>query len=231
MGKSKKPIYYFFLAISLMLVSFTLPSREIAAGEIEIPPILRCCFCWERECEFAPENRGDAPTYQCFTDPEIVCEENGDVSANGREIPIVDTDEDGVCDACDNCPNDRNGLVPDCDGPRSVSGSGDCKEPDPTDDDQADTDNDGDGDVCDNCGLTVNPNQEDGDEDGTGDACEPCPECEVCEAPPDNSGQSGGPAPPPLEVVDVSGAGCLSLAGTAAFDPTWLLGMGGLAAG
>jgi len=76
----------------------------------------------------------------------------GEDSASGADtdtitlIVLPDTDEDGVTDAQDNCPNIPNP-------------------------DQADSDEDGVGDVCDNCPDTNNPDQLDSDEDGIGDAC------------------------------------------------------------
>ena len=64
--------------------------------------------------------------------------------------PSVDTDEDGVANQCDNCPQLPN--------PR-----------------QSDEDLDGHGDVCDNCVGVANPSQTDdaADVDGVGDACDP----------------------------------------------------------
>jgi uncharacterized repeat protein (TIGR03803 family) len=67
-----------------------------------------------------------------------------------RLIPEVDTDEDGVLDAVDNCPGTVNP-------------------------DQKDADGDGRGDGCDNCVATANPGQEDADGDDIGDACDTCP--------------------------------------------------------
>jgi hypothetical protein len=61
----------------------------------------------------------------------------------------VDTDDDGVPDADDNCPTTFNP-------------------------DQSDVDTDGVGDVCDNCPNNANPGQEDSDLDGTGDGCDNC---------------------------------------------------------
>ena len=61
----------------------------------------------------------------------------------------LDSDGDGIPDACDNCPVTANRF-------------------------QEDIDLDGIGDACDNCAATVNPFQDDGDSDGVGDACDNC---------------------------------------------------------
>jgi len=61
-----------------------------------------------------------------------------------------DTDDDGILDDIDNCPNTAN-LG------------------------QADVDTDGVGDACDNCPNTANLGQADVDTDGVGDACDNCP--------------------------------------------------------
>ena len=58
-----------------------------------------------------------------------------------------DFDDDGICFADDNCPDDANV-------------------------DQIDSDDDGVGDTCDNCPDLANPDQVDDDEDGIGDACD-----------------------------------------------------------
>ena len=60
-----------------------------------------------------------------------------------------DYDQDGVCDAQDNCIYVANP-------------------------DQKDTDSDGIGDACDNCPTTYNPKQENSDLDNFGDACDNC---------------------------------------------------------
>lgn len=62
-----------------------------------------------------------------------------------------DSDDDGLVDACDNCPLASNA-------------------------DQLDRDGDGVGDLCDNCLDHANTSQSDVDEDGVGDACDRCPE-------------------------------------------------------
>jgi hypothetical protein len=63
---------------------------------------------------------------------------------------VEDSDDDGVADDVDNCPDMPNA-------------------------DQTDIDLDGVGDVCDNCLDMPNPEQIDGDSDGVGDACDNCP--------------------------------------------------------
>ena len=61
-----------------------------------------------------------------------------------------DSDDDGVTDAADSCPDDA-------------------------DPGQSDGDSDGVGDICDNCVESSNPEQDDSDADGTGDVCDVCP--------------------------------------------------------
>lgn len=59
----------------------------------------------------------------------------------------TDTDQDGIADLVDNCPNQPNSN-------------------------QADADSDSFGDECDNCPDEANADQEDGDNDGFGAACD-----------------------------------------------------------
>jgi hypothetical protein len=95
----------------------------------------------------------------------------GAVSAGGngdREFSLalastlvdLDSDDDGVADDEDNCPDDANADQLDSDG----DGAGDVCD--------LDDDNDGVADSSDNCDLEANAGQEDTDSDGVGDACD-----------------------------------------------------------
>lgn len=90
---------------------------------------------------------GVAGDYPCTGGNTVGCDDNCPDFYNPSQI---DTDGDGVADACDNCPS----------------------LPNPT---QLDTDGDGVGDLCDNCPTTPNPNQKNSDGDAWGDACDLCP--------------------------------------------------------
>lgn len=80
----------------------------------------------------------------------------------------LDTDGDGLGDACDPTPGD-----PDSDGDSVPDTNDNC--PITANPDQSDSDSDGVGDACDNCPITPNPDQDDADGDGRGDACDNCP--------------------------------------------------------
>jgi hypothetical protein len=98
----------------------------------------------------------------------------------------VDSDSDGIGDACDTCPSigdagqgdldsDGDGDVCDADddGDGVLDVADDC--PRAPDEFQGDWDGDGIGDACDNCPGNLNAFQDDQDADGTGDACDNCP--------------------------------------------------------
>ena len=76
------------------------------------------------------------------------------------EPETVDSDEDGVPDAADNCPNDANPDQADTD----MNGIGDACDP-------LDSDGDGVSDGSDNCPFVYNPDQADSNGDGIGDEC------------------------------------------------------------
>ncbi|MFX1286455.1 MAG: PKD domain-containing protein [Promethearchaeota archaeon] len=98
--------------------------------------------------------------------------------------PDNDVDNDGICGDMDNCPNFTNPDQTDIDG----DGLGDKCDPCPHDP-ANDADNDG---VCgdvDNCPSVSNPDQTDTDSDGIGDKCDPCPHDPTNDA--DNDGVCG----------------------------------------
>jgi gliding motility-associated-like protein len=74
-------------------------------------------------------------------------------------IPLLDTDNDGIPDASDNCPLISNPLQEDF----NSNGIGDACE---------DSDGDGINDNIDNCPSISNPLQEDANSDGQGDVCQ-----------------------------------------------------------
>jgi hypothetical protein len=89
-----------------------------------------------------------------------------EISCNNEPVvPIIliDTDNDGIEDALDNCPDSFNPNQEDANN----NNIGDICE-----NTNNDTDNDGIEDVIDNCPNTFNPNQEDADNDGIGNLCD-----------------------------------------------------------
>jgi hypothetical protein len=89
---------------------------------------------------------------------------------------VVDTDEDGIADAEDNCPTvhnssqddfDGDGFGDRCDRCYTVADDGQTACPPP-----GDADGDGILDKEDNCPFVANPDQRDDDRDGIGNVCE-----------------------------------------------------------
>ena len=136
---------------------------------------------------------GGTDSAYCLTDDDCA---GNDICFDGA--CVADTDQDGVGELDDNCPDVSNPDQADADG----DGIGDACDPDADTDsdgvpnsadncvdeenpDQLDTDSDGEGDACDddddndgildvddNCILVANPGQEDQDNNGIGDACD-----------------------------------------------------------
>jgi LPXTG-motif cell wall-anchored protein len=116
----------------------------------------------------------------------------------------VDTDNDGVPDDEDNCPNTPNPDQEDADGDGVGDACDNC--PDAANPGQEDADGDGVGDACDNCSNTPNPNQEDVDSDRVGDACDNCPTVYNPDQA-DSNGDGIGDACSKLLTVNVGGGG------------------------
>ncbi len=130
---------------------------------------------------------GDACTEnsQCDTEPGV---SDDGVCSMDQE----DTDDDGVGDVCDNCPDNENAdqadadedglgnVCDECDAGPNIDADNDgvynaCDNcPDDHNADQEDSDRDRVGDACDNCVADANANQVDTDGDGVGDACDNC---------------------------------------------------------
>ena len=97
-----------------------------------------------------------------LTGPSEDCDGNGIA-----DVLETDTDDDGLIDACDNCPDTPNPDQADLDGDEIGDACDACPN-DPAND----VDEDG---VCgdeDNCPVIANTGQEDCNDDGTGDACD-----------------------------------------------------------
>jgi hypothetical protein len=97
--------------------------------------------------------------------------------ANGPRLIIIrkDSDDDGISNEEDNCPEAYNPDQADIDG----DCIGDACDPAPNDPDNpviaVDADSDEISDACDNCPNIPNSSQEDTDRDGIGEACDNCP--------------------------------------------------------
>jgi hypothetical protein len=108
--------------------------------------------------------------------------------------PPLDTDDDGLIDSLDNCPNTENSDQTDTDD----DGLGDACDSTPNgDEEEIDTDSDDDGisDDTDNCPSTANEDQIDSDNDGLGDVCDDTPNGEGEEEIPPTPAPN--PTPPP----------------------------------
>jgi hypothetical protein len=98
-----------------------------------------------------------------------------DDNCNGQfdeDASGVDTDGDGIHNACDNCWTAYNPDQLDFDSDGVGDACDNCATmPNPT---QGDGDGDGRGNECDNCPLSANPFQDDSDSDRVGDVCDDC---------------------------------------------------------
>ncbi|GMU22851.1 MAG: hypothetical protein AMXMBFR13_29350 [Phycisphaerae bacterium] len=110
-----------------------------------------------------------------------------------------DTDKDGKGDACDNCVSRANADQRDGDGDGVGDMCDNCLEA--VNPDQVDTDSDAVGDVCDNCPAAANSSQTDADQDGIGDACDNCSAVanpDQADADGDGTGDACEPPAPPV---------------------------------
>ncbi|MFL5895342.1 MAG: thrombospondin type 3 repeat-containing protein [Thermoleophilaceae bacterium] len=156
---------------------------------------------------YSPESTGDSnlvpPNGTGLSHVEF-CYDTGDdnpppQTCAEQNATSPDTDDDGVVDACDNCPTVMNSDQTDSDS----NGVGDACEPSPppptcSEQNASSPDSDGDGivDACDNCPAVANSDQADTNGNGMGDACE---ESKDGSPPLDDNPPPAGPdtTPPP----------------------------------
>ena len=105
-------------------------------------------------------------------------------------VSVVDSDNDGIPDPIDNCPNTPNPGQEDADTDNIGDACDNC--PNASNNGQQDSDSDGDGDACDNCVQTANPGQENNDGDPRGNACDTCPD--IADSGVDSDGDGWGDA-------------------------------------
>lgn len=109
------------------------------------------------------------------TDSDPCTRDGCDVSQGCTHV-AEDSDDDGICDARDDCPFVANPDQGDLDGDGVGNACDDC--PSVKNLDQTDSERDirdAIGDACDNCPYDYNPGQDDLDRDGQGDPCDNCP--------------------------------------------------------
>lgn len=132
----------------------------------------------------------EAVTFNIQSLSAIINDSSGVVQTICEGGAQLDSDEDGIPDTEDNCPNKPNGpnlgtcsatsdkanatCTSDADCIIGCSTNGLCIK------DQRDADNDDVGDVCDNCPNDCNRQQLDADGDGIGDVCDTEPGCGGC---------------------------------------------------
>jgi hypothetical protein len=180
----------YFLGIFALAAALSL---SIGLSDAQATECEDSCKCFDTECKFVENDEGTDFVWECeleFEDSECV---NGET--------VLDTDGDDICDHCDNCPSNANGVT--CAEPPVEQVSAETLEH-CTKVGQEDTDNDGHGDVCDTCPL-------DHDASNNPETCQ-APECpdetpgatptpEVPTETPDGGGQEVGPP------VDLTGSG------------------------
>lgn len=111
--------------------------------------------CWT---EFLHDSAG----YACTKD-------STEITVLGRNL-LIDTDDDGISNAYDNCPAVPNPSQDNSDSDSHGDACDNCPLAD--NEDQLNSDTDSHGDACDNCPDVANESQADSDGDSIGDACD-----------------------------------------------------------